>query len=177
MTAGNSHGAGDGGLKPPPAPKKDEPKVSGSAAKNKDCNRVIQYLFSGVVLTINSYRSVFQTVRRGECRLSQCCFYRQRRKRNTEICRPCEALGTFKQDASAATSGIRSDFRKRADGYVHLFEAAIDLLSYATYLKMRGQGLQIGKSAFFRACISQRKKEIERFPKILCFNHSSVNIP
>ena len=31
--------------KPPPAPKKDEPKVLLLPPKNKDCNRVIQYLF------------------------------------------------------------------------------------------------------------------------------------
>ena len=31
--------------KPPPAPKKDKPKVLLLPPKNKDCNRVIQYLF------------------------------------------------------------------------------------------------------------------------------------
>ena len=31
--------------KPPPTPKKDEPKVLLLPPKNKDCNRVIQYLF------------------------------------------------------------------------------------------------------------------------------------
>ena len=31
--------------KPPPAPKKDEPKALLLPPKNKDCNRVIQYLF------------------------------------------------------------------------------------------------------------------------------------
>ena len=31
--------------KPPPAPKKNEPKVLLLPLKNKDCNRVIQYLF------------------------------------------------------------------------------------------------------------------------------------
>ena len=31
--------------KPPPAPKKDEPKVLLLPPKNKDCNRVIEYLF------------------------------------------------------------------------------------------------------------------------------------
>ena len=55
---------------------------------------------------------------------------------------PCEALSAALSSRThrAATSGIRSDFwqEKPADT-VHLFEAAIDLLSYATYLKCEGK--------------------------------------
>lgn len=51
---------------------------------------------------------------------------------------------TFKQDASG--SDKRYSFRllaKEPTNTVHLFEAAIDLLSYATYLKCEGKDYRI----------------------------------
>lgn len=49
--------------KPPPVPApKDEPKELLLPPKNKDCNRVTEYL-SGVGLTLQSYRTVLRTAR------------------------------------------------------------------------------------------------------------------
>ncbi len=92
--------------KPPPDPKKDEPKVLLLPPKNKDCNRVIQYLFGRGIEKYAALRSTLGS--------------------------------TFKQDASG--SDKRYSFRllaREPTDTVHLFEAAIDLLSYATYLKCK----------------------------------------
>ena len=66
---------------------------------------------------------------------------------------------TFKQDASG--SDKRYSFRllaREPTDTVHLFEAAIDLLSYATYLKCEGKDYNRKVCFLFRVCISQRKR-------------------
>jgi len=127
--------------KRPPAPKKDEPKVLLLPPKNKDCNRVIQYLF---------WRGIdYQLIQ--EC-ISDGTIYESADYHNAVFIGKDESgtpkyavlrstLGsTFKQDASG--SDKRYSFRllaREPTDTVHLFEAAIDLLSYATYLKCEGK--------------------------------------
>ena len=84
--------------KPPPAPKKDEPKVL--------------LLFSGVVLTISSYRSVSQTARFMRVPIITMLFLSAKTKAEHRNMPPCEALSAALSSRThrAATSGIRSDF-------------------------------------------------------------------
>lgn len=101
--------------KPPPAPKKDEPKVLLLPPKNKDCNRVIQYLL-GVVLTIILYRSVLQTARSMRVPITTMLFLSAKMKAEHRNMPPCEALSAALSSRThrAATSSIRSDFWQRS---------------------------------------------------------------
>ena len=121
--------------KPPPAPKKDEQKDLLLPPKNKDCDRVIQYLFG---------RGIdYQLVQ--EC-IADDTFYESADYHNAVFIGKDEGgtpkyaalrstIGsTFKQDASG--SDKRYSFRllaREPTDTVHLFEAAIDLLSYTTF--------------------------------------------
>lgn len=97
--------------KPPPDPKKDEPKVLLLPPKNKDCNRVTQYL-SGVVLTISSYRSVLQTARFMRVPITTMLFLSAKMKAEHRNMQPCEVLSAALSSRThrAVTSGIRFDF-------------------------------------------------------------------
>ena len=152
--------------KPPPAPKKDEPKVLLLPPKNKDCNRVIQYLFG---------RGIdYQLIQ--EC-ISDSTLYESADYHNAVFIGKDESgtpkyaalrstLGsTFKQDASG--SDKRYSFRllaKKPADTVHLFEAAIDLLSYATYLKCEGKDYK-SESLLSLSGVYQPKKE-KKYRKI-----------
>ena len=122
-------------IPPPPAPKKDEPKELLLPNRFKNCDRVIQYLFGRGI----------------DYQLIQDC---------VAACR--STLGsTFKQDASG--SDKRYSFRllaKEPTDTVHLFEAAIDLLSYATYLKCEGKDYR-KENLLSLSGVYQPKKEIQ----------------
>ena len=61
----------------------------------------------------------------------------------------------------AATNGIRSDFWRGSRALpLHLFEAAIDLLSYATYLKCEGKDYK-AENLLSLSGVYQPKKEIK----------------
>ena len=127
--------------KPPPTPKKDEPKVLLLPPKNKDCNRVIQYLFGRGI----DYQLIQECISDGTLYESadyhNAVFIGKDESGTPKYAALRGTLGsTFKQDASG--SDKRYSFRllaKKPADTVHLFEAAIDLLSYATYLKCEGK--------------------------------------
>ena len=128
-------------IPPPPAPKKDEPKELLLPNRFKNCDRVIQYLFGRGI----DYQLIQDCV--ADCTIFESAEYHNavfvgKDESGTPKYAACRStLGsTFKQDASG--SDKRYSFRllaKEPTDTVHLFEAAIDLLSYATYLKCEGK--------------------------------------
>ena len=125
----------------PPAPKKDKPKVLLLPPKNKDCNRVIQYLFGRGI----DYQLIQECISDGTLYESadyhNAVFIGKDESGTPKYAALRGTLGsTFKQDASGSDKqySFRLLAKKPADT-VHLFEAAIDLLSYATYLKCEGK--------------------------------------
>ena len=126
---------------PPQTPKKDEPKALLLPPKNKDCNRVSQYLFGRGI----DYRLIQKCIADGTIYESadyhNAVFVGKDKNGTAKYAALRSTLGsTFKQDASG--SDKRYSFRllaKEPTNTVHLFEAAIDLLSYATYLKCEGK--------------------------------------
>ena len=147
--------------KPPPAPKKDKTKVLLLPPKNKDCNRVIQYLFGRGI----DYQLIQDCV--ADCTIFESAEYHNavfvgKDESGTPKYAACRStLGsTFKQDASG--SDKRYSFRllaKEPTASVHLFEAAIDLLSYATYLKCEGKDYR-KENLLSLSGVYQPKKEL-----------------
>ena len=149
--------------KPPPAPApKGEPKELLLPPKNKDCNRVTEYLFGrGIDLTIIqdciADGTVFESAKyhnvvfigKDESGTPKYAAYRG------------TMSSSFKGDASG--SDKRYSFRLLADkptDTVHLFEAAIDLLSYATFLKCEGKDYK-SENLLSLSGVYQPKKEIK----------------
>ncbi|MCR0390213.1 DUF3991 and toprim domain-containing protein [[Clostridium] innocuum] len=141
---------------------KDEPKVLLLPPKNRDCNRVTDYLFGrridlsiiedcigdGMIFESAKYHSaVF--IGKDESGTSKYVAYRG-------------TIGSsFKNDASG--SDKRYSFRllaREPTDTVRLFEAAIDLLSYATYLKCEGKDYQ-SENLLSLSGMYQPKKEIK----------------
>lgn len=128
-------------IPPPQTPKKDEPKVLLLPPKNKDCNRVMQYLFGRGI----DYQLIQDCIADGTVYESadyhNAVFIGRDKSGTPKYAALRSTLGSsFKQDASG--SDKRYSFRlltKEPKDTVHLFEAAIDLLSYATYLKCEGK--------------------------------------
>ena len=149
--------------KPPPVPApKDEPKELLLPPKNKDCNRVTEYLFGrgidlaiiqdciadGTVFESSKYHNVV-FIGKNENGTPKYAAYRG------------TMSSSFKGDASG--SDKRYSFRLLADkptDTVHLFEAAIDLLSYATYLKCEGKDYK-SENLLSLSGVYQPKKEIK----------------
>ena len=147
---------------PPPAPKKDEPKVLLLPPKNKDCDRVTEYLFGRGI----DYSLIQECIAEG--------IIFEGRKYHNAVFVGKDAGGTpkyaalrstigssFKGDASG--SDKRYSFRllaKEPADTVHLFEAAIDLLSYATYLKCEGKDYK-SENLLSLSGVYQPKKEIK----------------
>ena len=152
--------------KPPPAPKKDEPKVLLLPPKNKDCDRVIQYLFGRGI----DYQLVQECIADGTLYESadyhNAVFIGKDESGIPKYAALRSTIGsTFKQDASG--SDKRYSFRllaKEPTDTVHLFEAAIDLLSYATYLKCEGKDYK-SESLLSLSGVYQPKKE-KKYRKI-----------
>lgn len=148
--------------KPPPAfPKKDEPKVLLLPPKNKDCDRVIQYLrgrgidrqlisdciAEGIIYESSNYHNAIfiGNDEQGTAR------YAALRGTN----------GSFKRDASG--SDKRYSFRLLTDNLsssVHLFESAVDLLSYATLQSCHGEEDYKGENLISLSGVYQPKKEM-----------------
>ena len=148
-------------IPPPQMPKKDEPKVLLLPPKNKDCNRVMQYLFGRGI----DYQLIQDCVADGTIYESadyhNAVFIGKDKSGTPKYAALRSTLGsTFKQDASG--SDKRYSFRlltKEPTDTVHLFEAAIDLLSYATYLKCEGK--DYGKENLLSLSgVYQPKKEL-----------------
>lgn len=145
----------------PPAPKKDEPKVLLLPPKNKDCNKVLRYLFRRGI----GYPLIQDCIADGTIYESadyHNAVFIGKDENGTPKYAACRStLGSsFKQDALG--SDKRYSFRllsKTPCTSVHLFESAIDLLSYATYLKCEGRDYK----AFHLLSLSgvyQPKKEL-----------------
>ena len=131
----------------PPAPKKNEPKVLLLPLKNKDCNRVIQYLFGRGI----DYQLIQECIADGT-------LYESANYHNVVFIGKDES-GTPKYAALRGTLGSRLLAREPTDT-VHLFEAAIDLLSYATYLKCEGKDYK-SESLLSLSGVYQPKKEMK----------------
>ena len=125
---------------PPPAVKKDEPKVLLLPPRNKDSDRVLQYLFGRGI----DYAIVQDCIADGTIYESadyHNAVFIGKDESGTPKYAACRGtMGSFKRDASG--SDKRYSFRllaREPTSTVHLFEAAIDVLSYATYLKCEGK--------------------------------------
>ena len=147
-------------IPPPPAPKKDEPKELLLPNRFKNCDRVIQYLFGRGI----DYQLIQDCV--ADCTIFESAEYHNavfvgKDESGTPKYAACRStLGsTFKQDASG--SDKRYSFRllaKEPTDTVHLFEAAIDLLSYATLLKVQGKDYK-AENLLSLSGVYQPKKE------------------
>ena len=149
-------------IPPPPAPKKDEPKVLLLPEKNANADRVAQYLFGrGIDFSIIQ-----------EC-IAEGIIFESKKYHNAVFVGKDEG-GTVKYAALRSTLG--SSFKGDASGSdkrysfrllareptdkVHLFEAAIDLLSYATYLKCERKDYK-AENLLSLSGVYQPKKEIK----------------
>jgi hypothetical protein len=146
---------------PPPAMKKDEPKVLLLPPKNKNCDRVTEYLFGRGI----DYQIIQECIAEGiifESADYHNAVFIGKDESGTPKYAACRGtMGSFKRDASG--SDKRYSFRLLAGSpcaSVHLFEAAIDLLSYATYLKCEGKDYKM-ENLLSLAGVYQPKKEIK----------------
>jgi len=149
-------------IPPPPAPKKDEPKELLLPKKNRNCDRVVQYLFGrGIDLSIIqnciSDGTIFES-----SKYHNVVFIGKDESGTPKYAAYRGTIGSsFKGDASG--SDKRYSFRLLADkpsDTLHLFEAAIDLLSYATYLKCEGKDYR-KENLLSLSGVYQPKKEIK----------------
>ena len=145
---------------PPPAVKKDEPKVLLLPPKNKDSDRVLQYLFGrGIDYTIVQDCIADGTIY--ESADYHNAVFIGKDESGTPKYAACRGtMGSFKRDASG--SDKRYSFRllaREPTSTVHLFEAAIDVLSYATYLKCEGKDYKAANLLSLSG-VYQPKKEL-----------------
>lgn len=150
--------------KPPlSAYKEQAPKPLYLPPKNKDCKRVMEYLFRRGV----DYQIISDCIAEGiiyESTDYHNAVFVGKDKQGTPKYAACRStLGSdFKQDA--AGSDKRYSFRLVANKpatSVHLFESAIDLLSYATYLKCENRDYQ-AENLLSLSGVYQPKKEMEQ---------------
>lgn len=146
---------------PPPAPKKDEPKVLLLPPRSADCDRVTEYLFGRGI----DYSLIQECVADGTIYESadyHNAVFVGKDKDGTPRYAACRGtMGSFRLDASG--SDKRYSFRllaREPTATVHLFEAAIDLLSYATYLKCEGKDYK-SENLLSLSGVYQPKKEIK----------------
>ena len=148
---------------PPPKAEKDEPKVLLLPPKYQDSSRVTQYLFGRGI----DYQIIQECIADGMIFESSGRYHNAVFVGKDETGTPKYAayrgLGssTFKGDASG--SDKRYSFRLLAREpckSVHLFEAAIDLLSYATFLKCEGKDYK-AENLLSLSGVYQPKKEIK----------------
>ena len=145
---------------PPPSVKKDEPKVLLLPPKNKDSDRVLQYLFGRGI----DYAIVQDCIADGTIYESadyHNAVFIGKDESGTPKYAACRGtMGSFKRDASG--SDKRYSFRllaREPTSTVHLFEAAIDVLSYATYLKCEGKDYKAANLLSLSG-VYQPKKEL-----------------
>lgn len=146
---------------PPPAVKKDEPKVLLLPPKNKNSDRVTEYLFGRGI----DYQLIQECIAEGvifESADYHNVVFIGKDESGTPKYAACRGtVSSFKRDASG--SDKRYSFRLLARepcSSVHLFEAAIDLLSYATYLKCEGKDYK-AENLLSLSGVYQPKKEIK----------------
>ena len=148
---------------PPPAVKKDEPKVLLLPEKNQNADRVTDYLFGRGI----DYSLVRECVAEGiifESRKYHNAVFVGKDKSGTPKYAALRSTlnSSFKGDASG--SDKRYSFRllaREPTHTVHLFEAAIDLLSYATYLKCECKDYK-SENLLSLSGIYQPKKELSK---------------
>ena len=147
---------------PPPAVKKDEPKVLLLPPKNKDSDRVLQYLFGRGI----DYAIVQDCIADGTIYESadyHNAVFIGKDESGTPKYAACRGtMGSFKRDASG--SDKRYSFRllaREPTDKVHLFEAAIDVLSYATYLKCEGKDYKAANLLSLSGVYQPQKKLAE----------------
>lgn len=146
---------------PPPAVKKDEPKVLLLPEKNVDCDKVTEYLFGRGI----DYQLIQDCIAEGIIFESKpyhnAVFVGKDESGKPKYAALRSTLGSsFRQDASG--SDKRYSFRllaREPTDKVHLFEAAIDLLSYATYLKCEGKDYKAANLLSLSG-VYQPKKEL-----------------
>ena len=145
---------------PPPAVKRDEPKVLLLPPRNKDSDRVLQYLFGRGI----DYAIVQDCIADGTIYESadyhNAVFIGKDESGNPKYAACRGTMGSFKRDASG--SDKRYSFRllaREPTSTVHLFEAAIDVLSYATYLKCEGKDYKAANLLSLSG-VYQPKKEL-----------------
>ena len=144
----------------PPAVKKDEPKVLLLPPQNKDSDKVLQYLFGRGI----DYAIVQDCIADGTIYESadyhNAVFIGKDESGNPKYAACRGTMGSFKRDASG--SDKRYSFRllaREPTHTVHLFEAAIDVLSYATYLKCEGKDYKAANLLSLSG-VYQPKKEL-----------------
>ena len=146
---------------PPPAPKKDEPKVLLLPPKNKDCDRVMQYLFGRGIDPAIIQECVADGMVYESADYHNAIFIGRDESGTPKYAACRGTVGSFKGDASG--SDKRYSFRllaREPTDTVHLFEAAIDLLSYATYLKCEGKDYK-SENLLSLSGVYQPKKDIK----------------
>jgi hypothetical protein len=149
-------------IPPPPAPKKDEPKVLLLPEKNANADRVAQYLFGrGIDFSIIQ-ECIAEGIIFESKKYHNAVFVGRDEGGTAKYAALRSTLGSsFKGDASG--SDKRYSFRllaREPTDKVHLFEAAIDLLSYATYLKCEGKDYK-AENLLSLSGVYQPKKEIK----------------
>lgn len=146
---------------PLPAPKKDEPKVLLLPEKNANADRVTEYLFGRGI----DYSLIQECIDEGiifeSRKYHNAVFVGMDKNGTPKYAALRSTLGSsFKQDVSGSEK--RYSFRllaREPTDTVHLFEAAIDLLSYATYLKCEGKDYRT-ENLLSLSGVYQPKKEI-----------------
>ena len=148
---------------PPPAVKKDESKVLLLPEKNADCDKVKEYLFGRGI----DYQLIQDCIAEGiifEGRKYHNAVFVGKDKNGTPKYAALRSTvgSSFKGDASG--SDKRYSFRllaREPTDKVHLFEAAIDLLSYDTYLKCEGKDYR-KENLLSLSGVYQPKKELSK---------------
>lgn len=152
-----------GDWKPPPVqPKKGEPKVLLLPPKNKKSDRVLQYLFGRGI----DYPLIQDCIADGTIFESadyhNAVFIGKDERGTPKYAALRSTIGSsFKNNASG--SDKRYSFRllaREPTNTVHLFEAAIDLLSYAAYLKCEGKDYK-SENLLSLSGVYQPQKEIK----------------
>ena len=146
---------------PPPAVKKNEPKVLLLPEKNPNCDKVTEYLFGRGI----DYQLIQDCIAEGiifeSKQYHNAVFVGRDESGKPKYAALRSTLGSsFRQDASG--SDKRYSFRllaREPTNTVHLFEAAIDLLSYATYLKCEGKDYR-KENLLSLSGVYQPKKEL-----------------
>ncbi len=145
---------------PPPSPKKEGPKVLLLPPRYENCDRVMEYLFGRGI----DYQLIQDCIAVGliyeSADYHNAIFIGEDATRVPRYAACRGTVGSFKGDVSG--SDKRYSFRLLARepcSSVHVFEAAIDLLSYATYLKCMGKDYR-KENLLSLSGVYQPKKEL-----------------
>jgi len=149
-------------IPPPPTVKETEPKPLLLPSKNKSNERVINYLFGRGI----DYQLITECIAEGilyESADYHNAVFIGRNENGIPKYAACRSTigSSFKGDATG--SDKRYSFRLLAEqpcNSLHLFEAAIDVLSYATYLKCEGKDFR-AENLLSLSGVYQPKKEIK----------------